>query len=249
MTTPAQPPVIWPELPLADWQDTCVTLQLWTQIVGKIRLGPHPGSTIPGMSRSISPPAASPPLPFPMAAAPSRLDLDLIDHRLILALHDGTVPSLTSGPRRSRNSIAAVMARSETRRAGKIYQIPTRCPTPCPSPGMRRTRPTTPNAHRFWRVLLAPTGLQAVPHRLPRQVQPGALFLGKLRPRGHPLFRPHRAAASWRRPDLPTAVTREAYSHEVSSAGFWPGGAPSRAGVLFLCLSRAGRLSRRTHRA
>ena len=68
-------------------------------------------------------------------------------------------------------------------------------------------------------------GVQAVPRALSRQVQPGALLLGQLRPRGDALLR----AAGARRiraacPNLPDWVAREAYSHEVSSAGFWPGG-------------------------
>ena len=79
--------------------------------------------------------------------------------------------------------------------------------------------------HRFWRRLVqADRVLQGVPDRLPRQVQPRAFLLGQLRPGRHALLRPPRAAASGRRsPVCRTAVTREAYSHEVSSAGFWPG--------------------------
>ena len=92
-----------------------------------------------------------------------------------------------------------------------------------------RTPPTTATTPTgFWRVLLRVARVFcAVPHRLSRQGEPGAFLLGQLRSGGDALFRPARAAASRAAsPDLPDAVAREAYSHEVSSAGFWPGGGP-----------------------
>ena len=69
-------------------------------------------------------------------------------------------------------------------------------------------------------------GVLAFPHGLYRQGEPGAFLLGQLRSCGDALFRPARAAAPGGVPNLPDAVAREAYSHEVSSAGFWPGGGP-----------------------
>ena len=130
-------------------------------------------------------------------------------------------------------------------------------------PRPRRTRSRTPSrssrtastprttrdcAQRFWRALVqvAPR-LRRLPRPVPRQVQPGALLLGQLRSRGDALLRPRRRRripAACR--TCPTAVAREAYSHEVSSAGFWPGGGPiAEPVVLLLRLSRAGRVPRR----
>ena len=76
--------------------------------------------------------------------------------------------------------------------------------------------------------------VRAVPRRLPRQGQPGAFLLGQLRPCRDPLLRPHRR----RRipggiPGLPDRITREAYSHEVSSAGFWPGGVTAAEPIFY----------------
>jgi len=84
MTTPAKSQAIWPELPLADWQDTCTTLQLWTQIVGKIRLALTPWLnhswhvalylTTRGLTTS----------PIPHGRRSFSIDFDFIDHRLII---------------------------------------------------------------------------------------------------------------------------------------------------------------------
>ena len=72
-------------------------------------------------------------------------------------------------------------------------------------------------------------GVRALPRRLHRQVEPGAFLVGQLRPRRHPLLgpRPLRRIPGGI-PGLPDRITREAYSQEVSSAGFWAGGAPRR---------------------
>ena len=110
---------------------------------------------------------------------------------------------------------------------------------------MPLTIATTPP--RFWRMLLAAhRSPGAFPHRLSRQSEPGAFLLGQLRSGGDPLFR---AAARRCIPvacrSCPNAVAREAYSHEVSSAGFWPGGGGpiDYRGLLFLRLSGARRAS------
>jgi hypothetical protein len=65
--------------------------------------------------------------------------------------------------------------------------------------------------------------LQTIPHRLSRQGEPGAFLLGQFRSRGDALLRPPRAASSRRRATSARRGRPEAYSHEVSSAGFWPG--------------------------
>ena len=86
----------------------------------------------------------------------------------------------------------------------------------------------------------APFCVVAISHRVPRQGEPGAFLLGQLRSCGHALFRPPAPRHPGGVPNLPDGVAREAYSHEVSSAGFWPGGERDRrAGLLFLRLSGA----------
>ena len=88
------------------------------------------------------------------------------------------------------------------------------------------------------------SGVQGVPEPLHREVQPRPLLLGGVRSGGHPVLR----VARLRRtpaglPHFPDWVAREAYSHEVCSAGFWPGGGGRGPGVLLLiCVSRPGGL-------
>jgi hypothetical protein len=89
----------WPELPFEEWKDTCATLHLWTQIVGKVRLAKAPMLnhwwqvplyvTCRGLTTS----------PIPHESGSSfQIDLDFIDHRLIIAVSDGRVETLPLAP-------------------------------------------------------------------------------------------------------------------------------------------------------
>ena len=88
---PQSTPADWPELPLSAWADTCATLQLWTQIVGKIRLAHAPMVnhwwqvalylTARGLTTS----------PIPHGARYFQIDFDFIDHRLLIQTSDGAV--------------------------------------------------------------------------------------------------------------------------------------------------------------
>ncbi len=90
---------IWPSLPLAEWQDTCATLQLWTQIVGKIRLAQAPlinhwwqvplYVTARGLTTS----------PMPYGALSFQIDFDFIDHRLVIATSEGRTAAMALAPR------------------------------------------------------------------------------------------------------------------------------------------------------
>src|SRR5271165_5454370 len=100
----------WPDLPLADWADTCSTLHLWTQVVGKIRLAHAPMInhwwqvplyvTCRGLTTS----------PIPYDARSFQIDLDFIDHRLNILTSDGKVQTIPLAPRSVADFHAEVMA-------------------------------------------------------------------------------------------------------------------------------------------
>src|SRR5262249_45412272 len=104
----------WPALPWAEWSDTCATLQLWTQIVGKIRLAKAPMVnhwwqvplyvTARGLTTS----------PVPFGARALQFDFDFIDHDLIIACRDGWSTRLPLKPQPVGEFYRAVMARLET---------------------------------------------------------------------------------------------------------------------------------------
>src|SRR5277367_5188343 len=89
----------WPELPLAAWADTCATLQLWTQVVGKIRLAHAPMMnhwwqvplylTSRGLTTS----------PMPYGSRSFQIDFDFLDHRLLIQTSDGAIEMVPLLPR------------------------------------------------------------------------------------------------------------------------------------------------------
>ena len=193
----------WPELALSAWRDTCATLQLWTQIVGKVRLTRSPWLnhswhvalyvTARGLTTS----------PIPDGTRNFEIEFDFIDQ--CFANFD---------QRRRRTAQFALAGHSVagfyTRRHGGAWRasaLPsrsTRCRTSCRSRSgfqkIRNTPPTMPTrCGGFTGSREGRPGIQAVPHRLPRQGKPGAFLLGQLRSRGDALFRPPRPAPSRRR--------------------------------------------------
>jgi hypothetical protein len=220
-------PAPWPELPYAAWADTAATLQLWTQIVGKIRLARTPWLnhswhvalyvTARGLTTS----------PIPDGARAFQIDFDFIDHVLRIRTSDGHVRQLMLKPMSVAEFYAGVM--TALKELGIAVTIRT---MPCEIPDCIAFDQDTEHAsydadyaNRFWRVLLRT-------HAVFAHFRTG--FLGKVSP-VHFFWGSFDLAVtrfSGRRaprhpggvPHLPDAVAQEAYSHEVSSAGFWPGG-------------------------
>jgi hypothetical protein len=220
---------LWPSLPLELWIGTCETLHLWTQIVGKIRLAQSPWInhswhvtlyvTARGLTTS----------PIPDGERIFQIDFDFVDHAVLLYASDGRSSSL---PLRS-DSVAEFYRRLMAELAKLNLQVnihpkPNEVADPVRFDEDDVHRTYEPEqANRFWRILL-----QA--DRVFKQFR--ARFLGKCSPVHFFWGAPDLAVTrfSGRRapehpggiPNLPDWVTREAYSHEVSSAGFWPGGGP-----------------------
>lgn len=216
----------WPALPLSEWQDTCETLHLWTQIVGKIRLSKMPWinhswhvplyTTSRGLTTS----------PIPYDARTFQIDFDFIDHQLLIQVGDGMSRSMSLRPR----SVAEFYTRlfNELGELGldtKIYGRPNEVERAIPFVDDHRHDSYDPDfANRFWRVLVQ---VDRVFHHFragfigknsPVHFFWGSFDLAVTRFSGR-LAPPHPGGI----PNLPDRVVREAYSHECSSAGFWPG--------------------------
>jgi hypothetical protein len=217
----------WPELPYAEWKETCLTLQLWTQIVGKIRLAHTPWLnhswhvtlyvTARGLTTS----------PIPRDKGAFQIDFDFIDHVLVIRNSDGHYRGLPLAQKSVAEFYGEVIgALAELGLDTTINTMPCEIADCVPfDQDHMHAAYDRDYAHRFWRVLSSTHGVFA-------QFRTG--FLGKASP-VHFFWGSFDLAASrfsGRRapphpggvPHLPLSVAREAYSHEVSSAGFWPGG-------------------------
>ena len=217
----------WPELPYAAWKDTRDTLHLWTQVVGKIRLALTPWQnhswhvalyvTARGLTTS----------PIPWREGSFQIDFDFIDHGLWLRRSDGHYRHIILRPMTVAEFYAETLAALEQLDiAVAIRTMP--CEIADAVPFDRDTTHAAYDAdaaQRFWRALLAAHAVFAhfrtgfLGKASPVHFFWGSFdlavtrFSGRTAPR-HPGGVPH----------LPDSVAQEAYSHEVSSAGFWPGG-------------------------
>jgi hypothetical protein len=219
----------WPELPYAAWSGTCATLQLWTQVVGKIRLALTPWLnhswhvTLHVSARGLGTPLISD------GRRDFQIEFDFLDHVLWLRTSDGHFRQVVLRPMPVAEFYADLLhALTELGIGVTISEMPNEIADPIPfSADQTHCAYDREFANRFWRVLLRS-------HDVLSHFRTS--FLGKASPvhffwgsfdlavtrfsgRGAP---PHPGGI----PHLPDAVTREAYSHEVSSAGFWPGGGP-----------------------
>jgi len=219
----------WPDIPYPAWKDSCATLQLWAQIVGKVRLAASPwlnhGWQVPlyVSARGL----ATGPVYF--GARIAELEFDFIVHQLVLRTGEGAVRHILLTPRSVADFHAELMGALEgLGLTVRIVGTPNEVADPIPFARDEIHCSYDPDAaHRFWRALVQVD-------RVLKRFRTG--FLGKASPvhffwgsfdlavtrfsgRPAPL---HPGGV----PGLPDAVTREAYSHEVSSAGFWPGGGP-----------------------
>jgi Family of unknown function (DUF5996) len=218
---------LWPELPYEAWKDTCATLHLWTQIVGKIRLAQTPWVNHSWHVTLYVTPRGLTTSPIPYDGRAFQIDFDFIDHALLIGTSDGGVrrlPLAAMSVADFHDRLIAELAELQIR--VRIHGRPNEIPDPIPFREDRQHAAYDPDyAQRFWRVLL-----QA--DRVFKQFR--TAFLGKVSPAhffwgsfDHAVTRFSGRTAPMHPggiPNLPDLVTREAYSHEVSSAGFWPGG-------------------------
>jgi hypothetical protein len=219
----------WPELPYAAWKDTAATLQLWTQIVGKIRLAATPWLnhswhvTLRVTARGLATPLIA------TRDCDFQIELDFIDHTLWIRTGDGQFRQVMLRPVSVAEFYADVMiALRELGIALRIDEMPNEIPDAVRF-GEDRVHAAydADFANRFWRVLTRSHAVFShfrtsfLGKASPVHFFWGSFDLAVTRFSGRPA--PSHPGGI---PHLSDAVVREAYSHEVSSAGFWPGGGP-----------------------
>ncbi len=218
----------WPEAPIEGWLETCATLQMWSQMVGKVRLARAPFQnhwwhvplylTARGLTTSA----------MPDTDRTFQIDFDLIDHLLVITTSDGEGEVIPLEPGSVADFYAAFMQRLE--KLGIVVSIwprPVELMTAIPFLEDHAPRDYRPEiAERLFRILsIADVSLKRFCGGFLGKTSPTHFFWGSFdlamtrfsgrRAPQHPGGVPH--LADW--------VTREAYSHEVWSAGFWPGAA------------------------
>lgn len=217
----------WPALPFEAWKDTCATLHLWLQIVGKIRVAQCPWVnhswhvTLRVTARGLTTP------PIPHGANSFQIEFDFVQHQLHIRVTNGGDASLPLEPQTTAAFYRGLMsALQELGVPVAIHTMPNELPSPIPFDRDEVHRSYDREyVNRFWRVLVqADRVFENFRARFIGKCSPVQFFWGSAdlavtrfsgrRAPAHPGGIPH----------LPDWVAREAYSHEVSSCGFWAGG-------------------------
>lgn len=216
---------IWPDLPQAAWSDTCATLHLWMQIVGKIRMALTPPinqcwnvtlyPTVRGVTTS----------PMPHGTQMLQIDFDFNDHVLLIETSGSSRASLPLKPMTVAAFYRQVMsALDELQTPVQIWHMPVEIANPIPFDTDETHQAYDPEfAQRFWKILLEATRVITIFRaRFTGKVSPVHLFWGAL-DLACTRFSGRTAPEHPSMAGLPDRVVRDAYSHEVSSCGFWPG--------------------------
>jgi hypothetical protein len=226
----------WPSLPYEEWKDTYETLHMWMQIVGKIRLASMPWInhswhvTLYPTSRGLTT------SPIPGDGLSFQIDFDFIDHKLLLETSGGAVRTMELRAFPVAEFHGELFSHlADLGIEVKIHGEPNEVADPIPFAEDREHGAYDPEyVNRWWRAMLQTS-------RVFRDFRAG--FIGKCSP-VHFFWGAFDLAVtrfSGRRapehpggfPHMPDWVTREAYSHEVSSCGFWPGGGPVSEPVYY----------------
>jgi hypothetical protein len=219
-----------PELPFEAWKDTAATLHMWMQIVGKVRLEltPHVNHwwqvpfylTARGMTTS----------PIPYGGGVFEIDFDFIDHRLFIATSRGAMRSLELRPQSVADFYTEFMGRLRAMGIDvKIWGVPVEIPDPIPfEQDTQHDSYDAEYVQRWWRVLLfGDRVLKEFRGRFTGKNSPVHFFWGGL-DIATTRFSGRTAPEREWSPGL-EKIMREAYSHEVSSVGFWAGSAQQDA--------------------
>jgi hypothetical protein len=215
-------PEDWPELPLAAWQDTYATLHMWSQIVGKVRLALSPKLNqwweVPLYVSAVGLTTS----PIPYARGIFEVQFDFVDHKLTVQTNHSTGATMKLAPRTVADFYSMFMAiLAELGIEVKIWPMPVEIPDPIAFDQDTQHKSYNPDyANRFWRILVSSDSVfKEFRARFTGKSSPSHFFWGS--------FDLAVTRFSGRRaPERPgaDAVTREAYSQEVISAGWWPGG-------------------------
>jgi len=216
----------WPELPLSEWKDTLATLHMWTQIVGKIRLKLSPFQNqwwnVPLYVTSRGLTTSS----IPYNDRLFQINFDFINHILTIETTDGSTKTIALRPRSVAEFYQEMMAALESLKMPvTIWTTPVEVPDRTPfEEDQKHASYNSEYAQRYWRILVqASRVLTKFRSRFIGKVSPvhffwGAFDMAVTRFSGRP------APLHPGVPNCGLFVMQEAYSHEVSSCGFWPGG-------------------------
>jgi hypothetical protein len=218
---------LWPQLAYASWQDTCATLHLWTQVVGKVRLALTPvvnhwwNVTLYVTACGLTTQA------MPYRGRTLQIDFDFIAHALIMRASDGREQRIPLAPMATADFYAAVMTGLRALDADvHIWTMPSEIPDAIPFE-QDRTHASYDAAavNAFWRQLLqAARVFEMFRARFLGKVSPVHFFWGSF---DLAVTRFSGAVAppltSNTTPNVAAWVMQEAYSHACSSLGFWPG--------------------------
>ncbi|HYY57290.1 MAG TPA: DUF5996 family protein [Pyrinomonadaceae bacterium] len=221
----------WPSLALEDWQATKDTLHMWTQVVGKIRL-----AQTPLVNHWWNVPLYVTPRGLTTSAMPYEdrtfeMDFDFIDHRLQINCSDGSKNSIALAPRSVAEFYREVMrALHDLGIEVKIWTMPVEVENPIRfEDDHGHASYDAEYANRFWRILVqADKILTDFRARFIGKVSPVHFFWGSFDlavTRFSGRRAPEREGAD--------SITREAYSHEAISHGFWPGGGPVKGPAFY----------------
>lgn len=219
----------WPNLPLCEWRDSCETLHRWSQIAGKIRLTQMPWVnhswhvplyvTVRGLTTS----------PIPYDRRSFEIDFDFIDHQLVIRVSDGSMRMFPLWNQSVADFYHQILdALNSLGIHIAIHGGPNELEDALPfAEDQVHAAYDAQYANRLWHVLLQTQRVfTEFRSRFVGKCSPVHFFWGSFdlavtRFSGRPAP-PHPGGV----PNLPDWIAREAYSHEVSSAGFWPGGGP-----------------------
>ena len=227
----ADRPECWPTLTLDSWKDTYATLHMWTQIVGKVRLALTPlvnhwwnvplYVTARGLTTSR----------IPYGPRAFELWFDFLKHELALETSDGLLKAIPLRPVPVAEFYEKFMGMLQS--AGievNIWRMPVEIANPIPFDQDREHHSYDPDsAEKFWRILLSVAAVLTqfragfIGKSSPVHFFWGSFDLAVTRFSGRPA--PARPGADM--------ITREAYSHEVSSVGFWPGGGDVKEAAFY----------------
>lgn len=211
---------LWPALPYDAWKDTCSTLHMWSQIIGKIALAQAPPLNHSWAAALLITPRGLATRTLPHGRRSFAIEFDLIDHQLVIRASDGTTRTLSLAPFSVADFYRDVMdTLRDMALPVTIWPMPVEIPSP-----IRFDEDTLHHsydrdyAHRFWRALVqCERVLNAARCGFVGKCSPVHFFWGSFdlavtRFSGRPA--PPREGP---------AFMRDAYSHEVISHGFWPG--------------------------
>ena len=222
---------LWPALPLDKWKDTYATLHMWTQIVGKVRLALSPPENhwwqVPLYVNSCGLTTSA----IPYGTGIFDVQVDFIAHKLVIHTSQGSERVIALKPKSVADFYREFMAALQSLGINvRIWRMPVEIPNPIPfDQDVQHAAYDPEYANRFWQILL-------ICDSIFKEFRCG--FLGKCSPVHFfwgsfdiavTRFSGRRAPAR----EGADVITREAYSHEVISAGFWPGGGEVKGAAFY----------------